>query len=101
MYLLYPCRTRLEFGYFRRRVERRVRYLIRGKLLAPVVWNKARIGPDRFDDTRRENAFATSRYHLDPLAVVDLVLHRRFRMDLDEGLGTLLDKKTDAPSLIA
>ena len=51
--------------------------------------------------TNRKDSFTATRDHAHTFAVVDLQLHRRFRMNLDVGFRTLLDQKTDASRLIA
>src|SRR5689334_13092705 len=66
-----------------------------------MIRNKDRILTNCLYDQCRENAISTTRHNSHPLAVVDLQLHRSFRMNLDVWLGALFNQKTDAPRLIA
>src|SRR5436853_7821565 len=78
-----------------------VRQLIHGELFAPVIGNKNRVGANRFDDERGEDALATPRAHAHVLAIVDLELHGCLRMNLNVRLRALLYEKAYATSLIA
>src|ERR1043165_739539 len=101
MNLLDAGGTGFILRYLRRWVERWVCQLVGRQLFAPVVRDKDRVGADRLDDERRKDALAAPRDHAHALAVVDLQLHGRLRVNLDVRLGALFDEKAYATGLVA
>ncbi len=90
-----------ELRNLRSWIERGIRQLIHRQFFAPVIGNEDRVGSNRPHDQHRKHSIATPRDNPHTLAVVDLQLHRGFRMNLDIRFRTLLDQKTDASRLIA
>src|SRR5215213_3521355 len=101
MNLFNARRARFELRNLRHWIKRRVGQLIDGQLLTPMIRNEDRVRSNGAYYKHGKHSLTATGDDAHTFTVIDLELQCGFRMNLDVGFGTLLDKKTDSPGLIA
>src|SRR4051812_29348119 len=78
-----------------------MRQLIGAALARPVVWNEYRVRTNRADHQRLQAHGRPPRRDFDPIARLDSMPRGELRVNLQLGLGILIDERSDATRLRA